>query len=240
MTRKIKSIALAVSMLIQIAANAIVGGLTAFADSGTVIGPYTITGGMRNIDYKLENDVLHILSDIPLTIANTDIDTASAVPIVVNTNVNGNITLAGVNIAPTSAAAIDVSPATQSKANVTITIADDSINILKGGASSPEYYAGLQKDGEYISENEGKLIIQGETNGTGKLIAKGSSYAAGIGSMGCAESGITSWYTSNIHIINCIIDATGGDGQRTAAIGTGYRPAGSGMATYTTTSYIYK
>ena len=199
---------------LQIFAGTGVLDVTAFAASGTVIGPYTITGGMRNIDYKLESNILHIMSDIPITIANTNIGAASTVPIVVDANVDADITLAGVNIAPTNNAAIDVSPATQSKANVVITIADDTVNTLKGA----DDYAALQKNGEYISENEGKLTIQGEADGTGELNATGGSGGAGIGSWQSSLNGGDS-ITANVVIKGGNISAKGGSGA--AGIGSG-------------------
>ena len=227
---------------LQIFAGTGVLDVTAFAASGTVIGPYTITGGMRNIDYRLESDILHIMSDIPITIANTDINTASTVPIVVDANVDADITLAGVNIAPTNNAAIDVSPATQSKANVIITIADDTVNTLKGAGGC----AALQKNGEYISENEGKLTIQGETAETGKLDATGGSGGAGIGSGkgingssvgGIGTSGGDS-IASNIIIMSGIITALGGD--YSAGIGSGLGGYGGwGSTLYNNESETY-
>lgn len=87
-----------------------------------------------------------------------------------------NITLDGVDIdvslkTDTCAFAIEFNNA----GNVTITLADGSVNKLQSGQSC----AGLQKnewDGVV-----GKLTIKGGEKGTGSLTATGGSYGAGIG-----------------------------------------------------------
>ena len=135
----------------------------------------TVTGGTIGTDYSFTNNVIEILTDTPLTISGA----TTAEHIEIADGVNANITLAGVDIdvsAIENTAAIKI--ADNSTGNVTITLVDDKVNVLKSG----RYCAGLQKNGDYISEDKGKLIIQGEANGTGLLEATGGTGGAGIGS----------------------------------------------------------
>lgn len=208
---RIGSVVLSFTTTLQLLAGTGVLNVTAHAANGTVIGPYTIVGGMRNIDYKLESNVLHIMSDIPMTISNTDINTVSTIPITVDANVNADITLAGVNIAPTGAAAIDVSLITESETNVTITIADATVNTLRGG----ENYAGLSKG------NCGHLFIKGETVGDGVLSAYGGKGGAGIGGeYRFNKDGWSGNQASGITILSGVVTAVGG--ENAAGIGGGY------------------
>ena len=156
----------------------------------------TVTGGTIGTDYSFTNNVIEILTDTPLTISGA----TTAERIEIADGVNANITLAGVDIdvsAIENTAAIKI--ADNSTGNVTITLADDTVNVLKSG----RYCAGLQKNGDYISEDKGKLIIQGEANGTGSLEATGGTGGAGIGS-GSSNA-------SNIEIKGGNIVAKGGE-----------------------------
>lgn len=161
----------------------------------------TVTGGTIDTDYSFANDVIEILTDTPLTISGT----TTAEHIEIADGVNANITLAGVNIdvsAIAMTAAIKI--ADDSTGNVTITLADDTVNVLKSGYKC----AGLQKNGDYISEDKGKLIIQGGANGTGSLEATGGIGGAGIGSSILYNDASTN--SSNIEIKGANIVANGG------------------------------
>ena len=149
--------------------------------------------------YPVESGILTILKDKAVTIRNTDPNTpVRNGRIEVAGGVNANITLAGVNISVLSGhAALRI--ADNSSGNVTITLAEGTVNILKSGAS----YAGLQKSGE-----NGTLTIQGR----GELRAYGGSEAAGIG-------GGISCKGSNITINSGTVIATGG--EKGAGIGGG-------------------
>ena len=161
----------------------------------------TVTGGTIGTDYSFTNNVIEILTDTPLTISGT----TTAEHIEIADGVNANITLAGVNIdvsASDNTAAIKI--ADDSTGNVTITLADDTVNVLKSGYKC----AGLQKNGDYISEDKGKLIIQGGANGTGSLEATGGIGGAGIGSSILYNDASTN--SSNIEIKGGNIVANGG------------------------------
>ena len=106
---------------------------------GETAGAFTVTGGTLGTDYTYADGVLTIKSDKALTIANTDPSTATSNRIEVEKDVFADITLAGVNINASSAAFKIVD---NSHGNVTITLADDSVNMLKSG----DKCAGLQKN----------------------------------------------------------------------------------------------
>ena len=181
-------------------------GITA---SAATAGDFTITltegGGdpVVDTDYTYADGVLTILSDKDITIKNTNPSTSTTDRIEVADGVSANITIAGVNIDVSGteyAAAFQI--ADNSTGNVTITLADGTTNTLKSG----KYCAGLQKNGAYISETQGKLTI----TGTCSLIAPGGS-GAGIGG-GISRSTIT---------------AIGG--ERGAGIGGGHNGSGSNI-----------
>ena len=173
----------------------------------------TVTGGTIGTDYSFANNVIEILTDTPLTISGT----TTAEHIEIADGVNANITLAGVNINVSDAA---IKIADNSTGNVTITLADDTVNVLKSGYRC----AGLQKNGDYISEDKGKLIIQGEANGTGSLGATGGIGGAGIGSSIYDDA---SSNASNIEIKGGNIVAKGGVGA--AGLGGGQGGDGSNI-----------
>lgn len=149
--------------------------------------------------YPIESGILTILKDKAVTIKNADPNTpVRNGRIEVADGVNANITLAGVNIAAMNGrAAFRI--ADNSSGNVTITLAEGTVNILKSSASR----AGLQKSGE-----NGTLTIQGR----GELRAYGGSEAAGIG-------GGRNCKGSNITINSGTVIATGG--EKGAGIGGG-------------------
>lgn len=233
--KKISAVFVSMAVTFQIFAGDMPWVLRAFAAVETV-GPYLVTNGRRGIDYELESNILKVKTGIPLIIENVNKETASTVAIEIVADVNANITLAGVNIAPTNKAALFIDD--NSKGNVTITIADGTTNTLKGDSG----YAGLQKNGGYISENQGKLTIQSGTVGDGMLNATGGDGGAGIGgskgrtgstgskasskydSGGTGGTGGTGGSASNITILNGIIKAIGG----TDAAGIGGGAGGNG------------
>lgn len=149
--------------------------------------------------YPIESGILTILKDKAVTIKNADPNTpVRNGRIEVADGVNANITLAGVNIAAMNGrAAFRI--ADNSSGNVTITLAEGTVNILKSSASC----AGLHKSGE-----NGTLTIQGR----GELRAYGGSEAAGIG-------GGRNCKGSNITINSGTVIATGG--EKGAGIGGG-------------------
>ena len=153
------------------------GGAQMYENEQTT-GAFTVTDGILGTDYTYDNNnkVLTINTGTAITIKNTDPSTSTTDRIEVAEWVDANITLAGVNIDVSymsDTAALKI--ADNSHGNVTITLADDSVNMLKSG----DKCAGLQKNGG--EADIGKLTIKGGTNGTGKLIAEGGGSSAGIG-----------------------------------------------------------
>ncbi len=181
---------------------------------GTAFNVTPTNGGTlvygSDYNYPADTGVLTIKSATPITIANASTGSTTD-RIEVADGISANITLAGVNISTTGAA---FKIANNSTGNVTITLADDSVNTLTSGMQC----AGLQKNGNIISPNEGKLTIQGETRGTGKLTANGGDYGAGIGGNNFGSA-------SNITISGGTVTATGG--SLSAGIGGGYSGSGS-------------
>ncbi|MBQ8196191.1 MAG: hypothetical protein IJZ47_12615, partial [Oscillospiraceae bacterium] len=152
--------------------------------------------------YSSATGILTVLTDKAITIANADGIEETDDRIIVEKNADANITLAGVNISASSGAAFAI--AGNSTGDVTLTLADGSVNTLKGA----DFYAGLQKNG--ADENIGTLTIYG----TGSLSAQGGTDSAGIG--GANQSS-----TRNITISGgAVVTATGGVGS--AGIGGGY------------------
>ena len=161
-------------------------------------------------EYTYKNGVLTIVKDgAQLTIANTDSNKPTTDTIVVNKDVSANITLAGVNIDvsdTTDACAFKIED--DSTGDVTITLADDTKNILKSGVNC----AALQKN--VTGDTIGTLMIQGN----GSLTAVGGTCASGIG-------GSINGASSRINISGGIVTATGG--VFGAGIGGGDNNAGS-------------
>ena len=178
---------------------------------------FIITGdGLRHgtdFIYPEDTGVLTILTEKEITITNTHPDTATNNIIVVDDGVDANIILNGVNIKTgvnvvSAELTIDTSakPAFSitdgSAADVSIKLADGSVNTLISSGA----FAGLQKSGA-----DGKLTI----SGSGRLRAEGG--AAGIGGGSGDEA-------HNITISGTTVTATGGNG---AGIGSGAGAAAS-------------
>lgn len=176
------------------------------------VGGFIIEGGTDGVDYAYADGVLTILSDTPITISNEGV---IADRIVVAKDINANIILAGVNLKPQNAS---LAIAADSSGNVTITLADGTLNTLRGYNTT----AAIQKNGAY-SDTLGTLTIQGEADETGILIAEGGAYDTGRFSGSAAAIGSSrNKDTANIIINSGIIVATGGNETDTgsAAIGS--------------------
>ena len=176
-------------------------------------GDFTVVGGEPGVDYRYEDGVLTILKSVSITIKNTDQSIATTDRIEVTEGSNIDITLAGVNSDVSSVlddnmegvAAFSVIP--YFEGNVTVTLADDTENVLVSGSG----HAGLEKTGENA---KGVLTIAGDT---GILFATGGEHGAGIGG----------GFTNNIIIKGGTIFAMGGTGA--AGIGGGYNATGSNI-----------
>ncbi len=133
---------------------------------GVACGDFTVSGGVKDTDFKYENNTLTILTDKALTISGT----STADKVVVKKDVNADITLKNLNIdvsAAADTAAFRIEDG--SSGNVKVTIADGSNNSLKSG----EHCAGMQK-----KDGSGTLTINGNT---GILETTGGHWGAGIG-----------------------------------------------------------
>ena len=132
------------------------------AGSEETVDAFKVTGGTLGTDYTYADGVLTIKSATPITIANTNPNTATTDRIEVASLVGANITLDGVNIDVSSianTAAFKI--ADNSTGNVTITLANGLENTLKSGTGC----AGLQKNGS--GEDIGKLTAIGGVSGAG-------------------------------------------------------------------------
>ncbi len=200
------------------------------------VGGFIIEGGTSDTDYTYENNVLTIKSSTPMTIQNIDPNTPTTDRIEINSE--ANLTLAGVNIATNTGAAMKIQD--DATFDVNILLADGSENILTGKLGDPydcsSSLPGIQKSGD---TGVGTLTITGSTKeNAGILTATGGAYAAGIGSRETASNitingGIVTVATagfyavgigaygnaSNITINGGIVTATGGYGG--AGIGGG-------------------
>lgn len=192
-------------------------------------GDFTVEGGAGGEDYDYSDHVLTIKTSTQLTIGMaTPGATTTTDRIVVTDGVSAYITLAGVKIdmsgtgnsvgSSTWAGVPAFEIASDSSGNVTVILADGSVNVLKGGYQC----AGLQKNG--IPSNGtavGTLTIKGGMNGTGFLSATGGTYGAGIGGgFPAGASGIT--------IVGGVVTATGGN--ESAGIGGGSGGSGSAIS----------
>ena len=182
-----------------------------FIEVGTALTVTATNGGTlvygTDYTYPVETGVLTIKSDKAITIANADPTTPTTDTIVVEKNISAKITLNGVNINASGGSAFKIED--NSTGNVTITLADNSKNVLKSGNNC----AGLEKNGSYT----GTLTIQGGNLGTGSLEATGGDNGAGIGG-GYNQS------SSNITISGGTVIATGGSNG--AGIGGGLNANG--------------
>ncbi len=188
-------------------------------EAGRGTGDFTVTGGTAGRDYRFEDHALHILTGTPLSISGTSTDDR----IFVENGVNADITLKGVNIQiPDGNHVPAFEIAAGSAGNVTVTLADGTVNILKSGM----WCAGLQKDG---SGTAGILTLRcqkaGEEGhvcaaGCGSLAATGY-WGAGIGSSASEDS--KAHETKNITISGGTIHAssiTHGAGIGAGSMGT--------------------
>lgn len=187
-------------------------------ETGVTVGAFIVTGGVKDTDYKYENNVLTVLTSTPLIIANVDVNTATSDRIYIEKDVSANITLAGVNIDNSCDSIIQthlfsgdkygespirIGPANPSQANkgkVTITLAENTVNTLRGGPGRAGIEAGdVNKDS--VSDRQDSLTI----NGKGKLIVYGGQKAPAIGQGYIYYK--TAAYTCAITIKDCIIEA---------------------------------
>ena len=173
---------------------------------GTVVGPFTVKGGVEGNDYIYIDGELTIMTNTPLTISNTGSGTTtSRIAVSMDNAAGARITLNGVRIdaSGTSGAAEFLIPYDYTH-SVTVTLAGGSENVLTSGASC----AGLQKSGI------GTLT----SDGPGRLTATGGYGGAGIGG-GDGGDG------TNIEINSGIVTAIGKDGG--AGIGGGNGGSGT-------------
>lgn len=233
--------------------------LTAFAASGVTVGPFVVTGGINGLDYMYENNTFTVLTEIPITIANVDPDTATNSNIVITKDVPAHITLAGVNIDVSNTggdyteeygntgritlSGNTISGASRGSKTLTeagksaLSIEDDSASdvkiILATGTinilKSGFRCAGLQKNG-IVTYN---VDVIGELTiaGNGKLVANGGICGAGIGAGGAWRCvGASGLSCSNIKILSGDIIANGGP----FAAGIG---GGGGVGCYSAQKY---
>ena len=164
-------------------------------------------------DYTYFKGKLTINTDKGITIQNQDPDQATSDVIAVKYGVAADITLAGVNIDCSGTENPAFLIEDNSNADVTITLAERSNNILSGGTGKP----GLQRN----SENDNKLIITCQKadeadhicdENCGSLKVTGNGNSAGIGGSGQHIAG-------NLSILGGNITASANKG---AGIGNGY------------------
>lgn len=164
-------------------------------------------------DYTYFKGKLTINTDKGITIQNQDPDQATSDVIVVKYGVAADITLAGVNIDCSGTENPAFLIEDNSNADVTITLADHSNNILSGGTSKP----GLQRN----SVNDNKLTITCQKaneadhicdENCGSLKVAGDGESAGIGGSGQHIVG-------NLSILGGNITVSADTG---AGIGNGY------------------
>lgn len=188
-------------------------------------GDFTVTGGEYGSDYLFYDGVLflrHQQND--LTIMNKNPKRTTAHRIVVQPLGSARVTLKDVDVSANGGPAVSIEKGGNveltldnaaltggyasalliengNPSDVTLTLADDSVNLLTGATS----YAALEKRG---GAETGTLRIQGE----GSLLATGGYSGAGIG---CARN-----YTiANIEILSGCVTAVGNNAYD---IGSGY------------------
>ena len=151
-------------------------------------GPFTVTGGEQNTDYKYENNALTILTSEPLTISN---NSETSDNIVVKDGVSANLTLAGVKIKTSGRTEPSACPLYLNNAGPsTIILQNGTENVLDGSGTS-DFGPGI-----WVPEKN-LLTISGE----GVLSANGGNYWPGIGRHS----------NGNIQIEGGSITAKGGD-----------------------------
>ena len=164
-------------------------------------------------DYTYFKGKLTINTDKGITIQNQDPDQATSDVIAVKYGVAADITLAGVNIDCSGTENPAFLIEDNSNADVTITLADHSNNILSGGTGKP----GLQRN----SVNDNKLTITCQKadeadhicdENCGSLKVAGNGNSAGIGGSGQHIAGNLSILGGNITV----------SANKGAGIGNGY------------------
>ena len=196
----------------------------------------TETGGepTADEDYEYADKVLVVKTFTPLTISMRDGVTETTTDTIVTAAEGANVTLAGVaiNVAGTSAAAMDVA-----SGSLNLTLAEGTTNSLKSGDTR----AGLENGTRplFISGSgsleargaEGGAGIGGEINyiganitisGSVTVVASGAEGGAGIGG-GYNGNG------QNINIAGGYVEATAGEGADAIGGGQG-KPGTSGVA----------
>ncbi len=227
--RRIASVLLAACLLIGLLPTSALA-----ADGNT--GVFTVTGGNLGKDYtytaptELEpkgGDTLTIKSNTPLTIStNSESGTTGGCRIVIEANVNANITLAGVNITPTNEitsngySGIDLG----SGATLNITLQRGSSNVINGGTSQ----SGSPGPGIHVPEGS-TLTIKGE----GSLQVQGASRrgSAAVGIGGKVSASNAGGACGNVIILGGTITVQGGtptSGGENSAVDIGGGAAGNG------------
>ncbi len=186
-------------------------------------GDFIVSGGEPGRDCKFyeKTRVLSVLTGTPLGIRNKDASKATGDTIYVASGVDTNITLSEVNIKSKAVKNAAFCIADDSTGDVTVTLAEGSVNTLVSLADYESGSAGLQKNGD--GENVGTPFITGTgtLNATGGVGYSDPSGAAGIGS-GYAKN------TANIIINDGIITAKGGYTGAGIGGGGGYKKRGDG------------
>lgn len=113
-------------------------------EGSIAVGAFTVTGGELDKDFSYSDNVLTVLTDVPLTISNIS-TTATSDRIAVGTDVSANITLNVVNINVSSfedSCALKIADDSIGEVNITLL----GTNILKSGTNC----AGLQKTAQTV------------------------------------------------------------------------------------------
>lgn len=182
MKKRILSVILAILLVITTVP------FTVFAGNET--NDFTVSGGTENVDYTYSDGVLSITGG-NVTVANADPKTATTDRIYIKGVVT--VTLAGVNIATTTGAPVEI----DDTSDTVVTIILENDNTLISNCTNK---AGIQKSrGQTGGSNTSTLTIKGN----GSLTAKGGSNAAGIGAGGNSAD------VTNISILGGTITATG-------------------------------
>ena len=220
--RKLWAVLLSMAMVLAVMPAVVL--TEAWADGGTVVGAFTVTGGTLNTDYEYSYSTLKVKTSTPITIKNTDPNTPTTTDRIIIDAIGADITLAGVNIQSTNY------PLFVSEENVTIRLKNE--NVLHSTAHS----SGLS------TWNKGLKITSACGDGAteGSLHAYCSFYdGAGIGCFpmlsGCGSGGGDGAgiggerhvSVSNITISGGLVKAIGG--RNSAGIGGGSSSDGSNI-----------
>lgn len=199
---------------------------TTLRATGTVVGSFTIIGGVENVDYTYSSGQLKIKTATAMTIRNTDPSVTTTDTILINSN--ANITLAGYNYSSTNGIGISV----MNNSTLNLTIADGTANnISTTGAVAMRIAANctVNIDGggtlKLITTGNNYAAINLLANASlnisgGNITAFGGYHAAGIGGNSYGSCG-------NVTISGGEVNVTGGEGA--AAIGGGFKGAGGNV-----------